>query len=127
LFFILPVKIKWIALVVWLGYAYELATGTWPSRLLVLASVGNFLLFFSRDIGQRMRTGRRRMAYRAQQFGAANDEPQARHRCQVCGRTELTNPELDFRYCSKCVGEECYCPEHLASHVHTTVARSPER
>jgi len=126
LFFILPVKIKWIALLQWIGYAYALAVGSWPARLLVLASIGNFLLFFARDIVQGMRSGRRRMAYRAQQFGASNDEPEARHRCHVCGRTELTNPELDFRYCSKCAGEECYCSEHLANHVHTTVARKPE-
>jgi hypothetical protein len=126
IFFILPVKIKWIALVQWLGYGYALAVGSWPARLLVMASIGNFLLFFTRDIVQGIRSGRRRMAYRAQQFGAASDEPEARHRCHVCGRTELTNRELDFRYCSKCAGDECYCSEHLGNHVHTTVARNPE-
>jgi hypothetical protein len=127
IFFILPVKIKWIALLQWLGYGYALVMGSWPARLLVLASIGNFLLFFTGDIVQRLKTGRRRMAYQAQQFGASGDEREARHRCHVCGRTELTNPELDFRYCSKCAGEECYCSEHLANHVHTTVAPRPER
>jgi len=120
IFFILPVKIKWLALIQWLGYAYVLAVGTWADRTLVLASVGNFLLFFAKDMVQSIRSGRRRMAYRAQQFGASGEEEEPRHRCRVCGRTELTNPELDFRYCSKCADEDCYCSEHLAHHVHTT-------
>ena len=25
----------------------------------------------------------------------------ARHRCAVCGRTELDDPNLEFRFCSK--------------------------
>lgn len=125
LFFILPLKIKWIARLQWAGYAFLAIVGNWPLRLALLASMGNFFLFFSRDIVQRIRSGRRQMAYRAQRFGASADEPTPRHRCHVCGRTDLTDPRLDFRYCSKCAGEECYCSEHLANHVHTTVAPGP--
>ena len=40
------------------------------------------------------------------------------HRCSVCGRTNLTNPELTFRYCSKCTGNHEYCQDHLFTHVH---------
>jgi ribosomal protein L37AE/L43A len=54
------------------------------------------------------------------EFHEKDDEP--RHRCHKCGKTDLTHPMLDFRYCSKCAGEECYCSEHIASHEHTTVA-----
>ena len=49
----------------------------------------------------------------------AAPEKTARHRCEVCGRTELTNPELEFRYCSKCQGDHEYCNEHLNTHTHT--------
>jgi hypothetical protein len=45
---------------------------------------------------------------------------QARFRCTVCGRTELTNPELEFRYCSKCAGYRCYCQDHIHDHTHIT-------
>lgn len=48
----------------------------------------------------------------------AAPEKTARHRCEVCGRTELTNPELEFRYCSKCQGDHEYCNEHLNDHTH---------
>lgn len=41
-------------------------------------------------------------------------------RCAVCGRTNLTNPELEFRYCSRCVGYHCFCSDHIFSHVHFT-------
>ncbi len=42
----------------------------------------------------------------------------ARHKCCICGRTELTNPELDFRYCTKCNGNYEYCSDHLFTHTH---------
>lgn len=40
------------------------------------------------------------------------------HRCAVCGRTDVTNPELEFRYCSKCDGEYEYCEDHIRTHMH---------
>ena len=42
----------------------------------------------------------------------------SRHRCAVCGRTEETNPELEFRFCSKCNGNYEYCQDHLFTHTH---------
>ena len=44
----------------------------------------------------------------------------ARHRCTVCGRTELTHPDLEFRFCSKCAGAHEYCSDHIFTHVHIT-------
>lgn len=40
------------------------------------------------------------------------------HKCEICGRTEVTNPELEFRYCSKCKGNHEYCSDHLFTHKH---------
>ena len=61
IFFILPVKIKWLALLTWIGYAYQILTGSWSTRLLVIASITNYLLFFGRDIYLTAKTGNRRM------------------------------------------------------------------
>lgn len=118
LFFILPVKIKWLALLTWLGNAFLFVVGNWTIRLLVLASVGNFLLFFASDIVRTARHRRRAAgaAIRAAPRAAAKTEP--RHRCYVCGKTDVSHPEMDFRYCSKCAGDQCYCPEHIFHHVH---------
>lgn len=108
IFFILPVKIKWLALIAWIGYGFTLITGTWPVRLAVLASISNFLIFFSGAIVQRGKTGRRRMEYQAKQAAAReNDEP--RHTCVVCGKTDRTHPREDFRYSDD---DKCYCSEH---------------
>ena len=100
-------------------YGVTFIQGGRSVRLGVLASVGNFLVFFSGDIIQRLKTGRRRMEHRANQAAAREAESASRHRCRICGKTELTHPQLDFRYCSKCAGDECYCSEHLANHEHT--------
>lgn len=40
------------------------------------------------------------------------------HTCSICGRTSVTNPELTFRYCSKCEGNHEYCEDHLFTHIH---------
>ncbi len=108
IFFILPVKIKWLALIQWLLYGYTLIVGSWPVRLAVLASIGNFLVFFAGEIIQRMKTGKRRMEHQARQAAARdNDEP--RHRCVVCGKTDRTHPMEEFRYADD---DRCYCSEH---------------
>jgi hypothetical protein len=120
--FILPVKIKWLALIEWLWYGYVFLVSSWSVRLGVLASVGNFLLFFSSEIVQRMKTGRRQVEYRSRQSSAREEVHKARHKCFVCGKTDLSDPQMDFRYCSKCAGEECYCMEHIANHPHTVAA-----
>ena len=40
------------------------------------------------------------------------------HRCTICGRTDVSNPELEFRYCSRCKGYYCYCQDHINNHSH---------
>lgn len=122
IFFVLPVKIKWLALLAWIGYAYTLFAGNGSARLQVIASTGNFFIFFGRELVQRVRSRRRTMAHRAERAEAAGQAGQPRHRCRICGKTDLSNPELDFRYCSKCDGEECYCPEHIRNHAHIVSA-----
>ncbi|HEX4130576.1 MAG TPA: hypothetical protein VHZ24_11060 [Pirellulales bacterium] len=112
IFFILPIKVRWLALLQWIGYAFAVFGGDW----LVLASVVNFFVFFGRQIVDRIRTGRRRMATQAQRLVPANKEPF--HRCLVCGITDQTNPEMEFRYCSKCYGTCGYCSRHLHAHEH---------
>ncbi len=108
LFFILPVKIKWLALIQWFLYGFAFVRGDWPIRLAVLAAVGNFFVFFTGDIIQRIKTGKRRMEHQARQAAARdNDEP--RHTCVVCGKNDRTHPKEEFRYSDD---DRCYCSEH---------------
>jgi hypothetical protein len=119
LFFILPLKIRWLALFAWAVYAVSFVMNPWPARLQIIAAVGNFFIFFGRDLWHNagVVTRRRRIASEGRATRAAQeDEP--RHRCRICGKTDRTDPQLDFRYCSKCAGSQCYCPDHIFNHEH---------
>lgn len=116
LYFILPIRIKWLALLTWFGYGFVLISGDWPSRAFVLASICNFLLFFGRDIFQRLKTGKRSMEYA---FRKVTEGQKPFHTCAICGLTEHDEPSEDFRICSKCdAGTFEYCSQHLRSHEH---------
>ncbi len=115
LFFILPVKVKWLAALQWLGYAFLMAVGDWMTRLMISAAVLNFVLFFWWEIVSRIIAGQRRSAQRAERIRRANTP---RHCCVVCGKTNLSHPKMTFRYCSKCAGAPCYCEEHIHDHEH---------
>jgi hypothetical protein len=111
LFFVLPVKVKWLA---WLDGVILLLTflsGTLAERLAVIAGLLNYLLFFGREIVSEAKMHRevshRRARFEKQMRDGTED---TMHRCKVCGRTELTTPELEFRVAAD--GEE-YCAEHL--------------
>ncbi len=118
LFFFLPVKVRWLALATWVFYVFRFISGDWPERLQIIASTGNILLFFGGDAWRRAGAHRRRIEFRAAAATPATRPGNPRHRCRICGKTDLSNPELDFRYCSKCAGDECYCPEHIFNHEH---------
>jgi len=116
LFFVLPVRVKWLALLTWLGYGYLFLLGGWSTRMMVLASVGNFLLFFARDIRLTIKHGKRKLLKRTTGTVLRNDKPF--HYCTVCGITDKTHPNMDFRYCPDCEGQYCYCTEHIFNHKH---------
>lgn len=116
IFFVLPVRIKWLALITWLGYGYQVLFGGWSTRLLVLASVCNFLLFFARDLRWLVKSGQRQMARQSRQVSRRDDAPF--HRCTVCGITDKSDPRMDFRYCPDCVGQHGYCQAHIQNHEH---------
>jgi hypothetical protein len=115
IFFFLPVRIKWLALLTWLGYGYQMLFGGWNTRLMVFASICNFLLFFGRDLIWLAKSGQRRLT---RQVSRRDDTPF--HRCAVCGITDKDDPNMDFRYCSDCAGQHGYCEKHIRDHEHKT-------
>jgi hypothetical protein len=114
--------VKWLALLLWLQYALMLIAGPWMIRMMVLAAISNFVLFFWRDIIERVSHGRRRMSQQAKHYAAAKRQPEYRHRCTVCGVTDKSHPDEDFRYCSKCDGQYAYCSKHIRDHEHIAEA-----
>jgi hypothetical protein len=126
-FLVLPVKMRWMAILAWAGYAWEFFTGGPAAKLAVLAATGNFLLFFGRDIWLDIRAGRRRMQTQARRMAPTEEDEAPRHKCYVCGRNSNDEPRLDFRYCSKCAGDQCYCPDHIHNHVHVLTTDEPPK
>lgn len=121
LYFILPIKIKWMALVYAVMILYTMVRGNVVIRVAIAASLLNFVIFFfsSRNMKPYTPKERARKTKFQQQSRPHMTYPGgARHRCAVCGRTELDDPTLEFRFCSKCNGNYEYCQDHLFTHQH---------
>ena len=137
LFFIIPVKAWIFALVDLAMVLFGLIADPFPYNLFSVVSLANYFLFFGKDvlnvIPMSWRANISRLFHRgpkqqkakvihfnAGSYEASHATPKApyTHRCTVCGRTDVTNPELEFRYCSKCNGYYCYCQDHINNHTH---------
>ena len=132
LYGILPLKVKWLA---WLDAALflfdiirYLMLGAWGYALIPVVAILNYFLFFWDDLMNIVRRKTGRMAYQARpqtiNFKKAQKEVQQRkgylHKCAVCGITDADDPNMEFRYCSKCEGDYEYCQDHLYTHKHVT-------
>ena len=142
LFFIIPIK-AWIFAVLDLAITlYRVVSmavsGLFPDCLFPLVAIANYLLFFGKDVVNvfpiSWRANARRLFRRkpkkargkpipfpsAGSYEASAASPKAPylHRCTVCGRTDVSDPDLEFRYCSKCNGYYCYCIDHINNHTH---------
>lgn len=128
LFFIIPIKMKWLAIVdaAFFLISIIMYMSYFPFNLLPLVAILNFFLFCGSNLFGNFRRDRNVSRRRAQWNNAvhyAENEEKVknyRHKCAVCGRTDVTNPELEFRYCSKCQGYHCFCEDHINSHIHFT-------
>ena len=144
LFYIIPVKAWIFALLDLAMVVFGLLTYPFPNNLFSVISLANYFLFFGKDVLNiipmswranarrlfRMKPGKKAKQAsdrpkvvpfpNAGSYEATTARPQApyTHRCTVCGRTDVTNPELEFRYCSKCNGYYCYCEDHISNHAH---------
>ncbi|MCR5774055.1 MAG: hypothetical protein K6G42_03105 [Lachnospiraceae bacterium] len=165
LYFLIPLKIKYLAFVDVAFLVYQALVSSWAERVAIIVSLLNFIIFFfttrnyhSISPGERARKKNFKKAYErgpyyqgnrnrkgwssvngGQNSGAASgaagqttgqdtsafhtithpaDDRITKHRCAVCGRTELDGDELEFRFCSKCAGNYEYCQDHLFSHTH---------
>lgn len=68
LFFFIPIKIKWLALLDAAMFLFGFIFGSWPERAAILASLLNFLIFFGpsfcRSLRDRYDTYKRRKRFR---------------------------------------------------------------
>ena len=136
LFFIIPVKAWIFALFDLVIVLIDLVSYPFPYNLFSVISLANYFLFFGKDVLNVLPLSWRINAKRqfkkapqqkakvipfdagSHQTGKAAPKAPYTHRCTVCGKTDISNPELEFRYCSRCNGYYCYCEEHISSHSH---------
>lgn len=121
LMFIIPIKMKWMAVVYGVLTVLSFFETNWAGRIAIFMSLLNFIIFFLTSRNLKRYTPHE--VHRRQQFKAQMRQPSgypggARHKCAVCGRTELDDPTLEFRFCSKCEGNYEYCQDHLFTHQH---------
>lgn len=133
LYFLIPIKMKWMLVVylismgmeLWTYYSYGgggiggiLITLIYGTQ--VICALINMFVFYQLNRNRLSRSQRKRQKeFRAKM--ATEPRPGAnitRHKCVICGRTEKDDPNLTFRYCSKCTGNKEYCQEHLFTHTH---------
>ena len=136
-FFIIPVKLRWAALIDIGLTIYHVASNVvlyrpiWLSLIVfgtsAIVALLNYALTFGRDMANLFphRSYHRRRAARpftppagGSQRGGQESKRPYRHKCTVCGRTDVDYPDLEFRYCSKCKGYYCYCIDHINNHTH---------
>lgn len=107
---LIPVKMKWMAWFSGAFLVFGFVLGDWDYRCAVLAAFVNYLVFFGREILQDARHRGDVQARRLRFEKARQSDDDTLHRCETCGRTEVTGPDLEFRVARD--GHE-YCTEHL--------------
>lgn len=127
LMFFIPIKVKWLGIVYGVMLAYEAIQGDAFLRIVIGASLLNFGVFYlfqrkalhgsprmRMENIKRQRVYKREVENATQAFGAGI----SKHKCAICGRTEIDSPDMQFRFCSKCNGNYEYCSEHIFMHTH---------
>jgi hypothetical protein len=132
--FVIPLKAKYLAWFQGAVYLYNIVgyitNQNYVLIVPLLVSLANFFIFFFATRKYNMISPgemKRKANYRRQMNSAKNSGNVAqfhgknvitRHKCAVCGRTELDDERLEFRFCSKCDGNYEYCMDHLFTHEH---------
>lgn len=135
IFFVIPIKAWVIGIVYMILIAVEIFNMSYPAmyfphNLFPLVGLLNYLLFTGKDVVNLFPFLKNRRRYKAPKrvfnpgpipYRQAPQQPKQvnyAHRCTICGRTDVSNPELEFRYCSRCNGYFCYCEDHISNHTH---------
>ncbi|MCR5755967.1 MAG: hypothetical protein K6G30_14300 [Acetatifactor sp.] len=118
LMFVIPVKVKWMGILDLVLLLYSMFAGGLFTKFAIAASLLNVALFYlstKNMMHLNPKQVKRRAEFRQQ---VRNSRNITRHKCAICGRTEEDDPELEFRFCSKCNGNYEFCQYHLFTHEH---------
>ncbi len=118
LMFIIPVKVKWLGVIYAILLAFQFLAMPVYGKFVIGASLLNFIVFFFTS--RNMMHLNPKQIHRRQEFkrDVRKNTGITKHKCAICGRTEVDSPQMQFRFCSKCDGNYEYCEEHLYTHTH---------
>lgn len=118
LMFIIPIRVKWLGIIYAVMLLFQFLGSTVYGKFAIGASLLNFIVFFLTS--RNMMHLNPKQIHRRQEFkrDVRRNTGITKHKCAICGRTEVDSPQMQFRFCSKCDGNYEYCEEHLYTHTH---------
>ena len=102
LMFLFPIKVKWLGIVYGIILLVNCIQGGIATWIVVIFSLLNFLVFFLRSKGKmHLSVGqiKRQQEFHQKMRSAGQTKGITRHKCAICGRTELDGDDLEFRFC----------------------------
>lgn len=119
----IPLRVKWLGIFDAILLLVTFVSGDVGTRISVVVALLNFILFFflsikSKPCSRKYTKRRYEFKQAVKQSAPSPNQGIARHKCAICGRTEKDDPNLEFRFCSKCNGNYEYCQDHLFTHKH---------
>ncbi|BBF42042.1 hypothetical protein lbkm_0724 [Lachnospiraceae bacterium KM106-2] len=120
--FLIPLKVKYLGYFYGAFIAYDVVeafiSGQIGIGVSIIVALMNFIIFFISTRNKKRVPMGRKIQRKKYHHAVKEDTTGPRHRCAVCGRTELDDDRLEFRYCSRCEGNYEYCSDHLFTHEH---------
>lgn len=131
IFFVLPVKVKYIAYLNIIFIVYTIIfSPAFSDKIAAVLSLGNFIVFFGEEIyysyikskilpmiNSKLKNDKKTKGQKNIKVTKI-PKKDISHKCQVCERTSTQHPTLNFGYCISCGSDYTYCQDHLINHEH---------
>ncbi len=126
LMMIIPVKLKYMGIIYGIYLAgstlYLIGKGNWAEVIVIVFSLMNVIIFFivtRKSFKSPVQIKRQKeFKKKMRPQGRTLNGQVTKHKCAICGKTEQSGDDIEFRFCSKCDGNYEYCSEHLFTHTH---------
>jgi hypothetical protein len=118
LFFVLPIRVKWLGILAAIGIAAASAVGGWGTRAPIAAALLNYVLFFGEHWRAFWRQRNVAVRQKVQREEFRSNAPVLGHReCAICGAREADGADIRVCSCAKCGGQpRALCLEHARNH-----------
>ena len=119
LYLIIPVRVKWLALLSLGALVLEAVFGSWGHRAGILAAMSSYFVFFGGTLVQKLRARGARVSGGAVELGRSSSKPVEKvsvRACSSCGSLESEGADIRVCSCEKCGIPTLFCLEHARKH-----------